>query len=324
MQYRLSSDIQVIKEIIGYDNDNADFSPVFGGKLGIYHSLRSSFYLLNNEDWMVFDYFKGVESGKISIDIENNLEIQAIEEKSQLKNFAKIFQNFLDLDIIVDANKKFTISKDIKFSEAEIYIGATEGCNFACAGCATSVDLIPAEKARTLNLELLEKYLESFFRSCAEKNYSSAHIKWAGGEPLLEKSFKLIKESQKMIKSLAKKFKIKYHQTILTNGVYASQEKIDFAKNYRMHISLSLWGTAEYQDRLRRPRNNSQTYQHLVGRIKDLYHSGISFNINYVLTPQNSEDFPLFIETMWDINSPNFIGKDWEVKKTTCSWHKLF
>ncbi|MCB9812953.1 MAG: radical SAM protein [Pseudomonadales bacterium] len=311
MYYKLSPNLHLIRNLVGYYQDEDVFSPKYSHYLGLYNSIKSSLFLLDAEEYLVYDLLLNSKKKKFSLS-----EIDAIDKNmTTFKGFTKILHSFIDLGIIIKSDTIQSLSKDIKFNEAEIYIGATEGCNFACAGCATSVDLIPADKARTLSIDILEKYLVSFFRSCKEKQFKKAHIKWAGGEPLLEKSFKLIKNGQKIIKKLASKYQVDCHQTILTNGVYLNEEKIVFAKKNKMHVSLSLWGTAEYQDKLRRPRNNSQTYQHLVGRIKDLSHSGVSFNINYVLTPQNSEDFPLFIETMWNINSSNFIGKDWDIKK---------
>ena len=203
--------------------------------------------------------------------------------------------------LLVRNGETLKVDTHLVFKDAELYIKLAEGCNFSCAGCATSSDLIHPSKAITLDLDTVKLFLDSFLKSCAEKKFAEANIKWAGGEPLLNHSYPILREGVLYLKKLSEKYKnIKINQTVLTNGVFLTQAKAQFLKENNIHISVSLWGTREFQDVMRRPRNKTESFPVIIDNIKTLIELNCSFNVNYVITSQNACDFESFITLMWD------------------------
>lgn len=257
---------------LDYDENQGKFYPRFGKVIGIYDSLGS----------------------KVLIPEETDLERLSTRIKAVLPG---------------DCQSKSSDLPQLK--KGEMYVGLTEACNLSCPGCAVGVDKIKPQDARFLDVKSMESYLESLFKSAYQKGMTELHIKWAGGEPLLQKSYKLIGQLQSLVRSWEKRLGIKVRQTILTNGVYASDEVVAFCKSKNIHLSISLWGTAEYQDKMRRPRSGQESYSAVVKNIGRCVAQGISFNINYVLTPGNASDFANFIKSLWDVSSDLYIGKQW-------------
>ena len=285
MNYQIFKGIKVLKE------------PTYNGEtpkiLGIYHPLNSEIYILNDDEWKIFN------------DISSSKEV--------VKN--EIFNAFYEKKIIHEKGKDLKIDLTYTPDDAQMYVKLTEACNFACPGCTTSIDRIKAGQAKLLEINTLNLYLESFIKSAHEKKMSSVKIKWAGGEPLLNNSYPLIKEAQPKLEQLAKQYPdVKVKQVILTNGVFINLEKVEFFKKNNITLSVSLWGTGKTQDDARKPRNKTETYEPIIKNITMLEENGVEYSINYVLTPTNAHNFAEFIETAWDINSPKFIGKDWKNK----------
>lgn len=279
----LDNYFRVVKKL-DYSFLEGDHKPIFSQKIGLYDSLGARVLILSDDEW--HNYFSS---------------------SSQ-----EVREHFLDK---ISIKKKKTEGKDSflpPLDKGEIYMALTEACNLACPGCAVGIDKIKPEDARFLSLEQVFSYLQLFFQSAKQKNMREVHIKWAGGEPLMKKSYKLIVDSQDKITELSNFYGIEQRQTILTNGVYISDEVIDFCDRKQIHLSVSLWGTAKYQDKMRRPRSGQESYSAVVANLEKLAKNGNSLNVNYVLAPDNAEDFADFIRSMWDVNSDAFIGKKWE------------
>jgi hypothetical protein len=197
--------------------------------------------------------------------------------------------------------------------ESELYVLMTEGCNLACAGCATSSDVIAPGEAATLSYETASLFLESYARSCAEKGIRTARIKWAGGEPYLKKPYRVITRCAELIASLRARYPdIRIEQTLLTNGTLLDGDRVAFAREHDIHVSVSLWGTEGYQDRVRLPRDRRETFARVVDSIRRLRRAGVRYNVNYVLTPENAADYADFLTFAWDSGSPSFVARDWE------------
>lgn len=297
--YRIG-EVDVVKDISYTINENGNVDAIWGKRIALYNFLTGGLFVLDELEWKVFDLVK-------------NRKLESLNGNTK---YVSILNNFQRTKIILTNNDSNLYLKEIKPKDTEIYIKLTEGCNFSCKGCATSSDLIPPNKAVTLDLETIKTYLEVFVRSSLEKNFKEINIKWAGGEPLLYRPYTLLKEGVKYAQKLQKKYKEAIiNQTVLTNGVYLDEEKIKFLKENNIVISCSLWGTQRFQDLLRRPRNNSESYQTVVSNIRNLIKLKAEFNVNHVITWQNAEDFSEFITLMWDINSPNFVGAGLDYNK---------
>lgn len=287
-------DLSIVHELIGY-KQRENLFPQWGKRIGMYHPVLSRVCLLNEQEWKVFD---NISDGDTEI-----VESQALK-------------NLYESGIVTPSNKPVGYSVEANFQRGSMYVKTTEGCNFACPGCATSIDLIPAIKARSLSLETAKLFLNSFVKGCMEKGMNHAEIKWAGGEPLLMNSFKIIEACQPYIKDLQQKYRnVEISQCIITNGVFLTDEKIRFAVEHSIYFAISLWGTEKVQDKMRRPRNKQETFPIIVDNIRKLQEAGGKYNLIYVLAPYNAADYVDFLTAVWDIESPNYIGANWSNKK---------
>jgi len=276
-------DFILVKEIIKYTKGSS-IKPIYGKPIALFNYVTSEIFELEEDD---IKYFR------------NSNESNALK---QLLSDSKLIDN-----------KRYNF--DISVEESEIYVKLTEGCNFACPGCATSIDVIPSNKAITLDEETLRLFLKSFVKSSVEKGYKSCHIKWAGGEPLLAHAYKLLVLGIQFANDeLQNEFPdIQISHTILTNGVYLTEDKAKFFSKYsNIALSVSLWGYDEIQDEMRRPRANQKgSYSIITNNIKFLHKYNIKFNINHVIAPGNMKGFAEFLRRFWDIEYDKFVGKEW-------------
>lgn len=235
--------------------------------------------------------------------------------------------SFKDSQKDVSSNFEFLnykINIEHKLTSAEVYVKLTEGCNFACPGCVTASDIIKPQDARHLKLETLDYLLEQVYRSANEKGFNKLKIKWAGGEPLLFVSYKLIRDIQNSIVTLSSKYNINTRQVVLTNGVYATSEKMEFFKKHDIQLSISLWGIKVIQEGARKPRNGQDSFDTIAKNICDVHLADVKYSVNHVVTPSNAKHFMSFLELMWDYESEKFIGYKENIKEPIPIYFAVF
>jgi len=293
--YMLYPDITEVFELAPYVFDGEKHIRSNGKRLGVYHPLFSKVSELTEDEWRIYDSLKHNLSEKVG-----TFEINAI-------------QNLLKSGIVIDKNTNWNVNISPQFDEIDVYIKTTEGCNFSCKGCVTASDIIQPSMARLLDPEVCKILLERAVVSSIEKNAKRINFKWAGGEPLLSNAFKVISACGDFVADLRKRYpQIRITQSLLSNGVYATPEKIDFLAKNDIHISVSLWGTPDYQDKMRLPRNKVESFQRIIDNLRYIAHSSVSWSVSFVVTPENAADFPNFITMIWDTENELFIGKDWD------------
>lgn len=290
-----------IRKLAGYSNGE----PMWRERLGVYHPVTSELTRLEDDAVLVYDACK---NGSISTeDISNTTglnsdRVQDITEELQSRML--LLAQGQEVDIVF--HPQF-------LEEAEVYIETTEACNFGCSGCATGVDRYESGQARSLDTETLKVFLTSSVRSAQEKGIGGLRFKWAGGESLLPISLKLIREAQATIRGLEVEYpSIKLSQVVLTNGSHLSAEVVEELKGWNMHVSVSLWGIGDKNDKARGVRREKDKYPNIIKGIQRLHEAGISYNIHHVVTPDNAVNFSDFVRAMWDTEDESFVGKDWE------------
>jgi sulfatase maturation enzyme AslB (radical SAM superfamily) len=304
----LYSDCVVIHALDDYIVVDGEVTKQLGKRIGIYHPLISRVLVPDEFEWNVID----------QLSRSSSISMRQLEQhyNGQFSRVADILAEFRHFGLVLEETEQLNFDIQPEYNAAELYINITERCNFSCPGCATASDLIAPSQARSLNRSTTKLFLERFFHACAEKGITQSRVKWAGGEPMLKDSYQIIVATQETIQQLRRLYPdISLKQVILTNGVFLNNEKIDFALKHNMHVSVSLWGTALFQDTARRPRNKRETFPYIIENLRKLHESGGSYNVNYVLTPENAIDFPEFISIMWDVEHPNFVGKNWRNKE---------
>jgi hypothetical protein len=192
-------------------------------------------------------------------------------------------------------------------THGEVWMNTTQACNFSCRGCCTLSDLLPNV---TMGRELMVEYLHAVVASAHERNYTSLTLKWAGGEPLLAKSFRLIQHAQKEIALLQKQYpSIAISQTLLSNGAIMNPEHIRFIADHGMYVAISMWGVGEANDRIRNPQRETHTFDAIRNNICQLRNAGVEMNISTVIGPDNPGEFARTVRFLWDPEDPEYVFK---------------
>jgi sulfatase maturation enzyme AslB (radical SAM superfamily) len=243
------------------------------------------------------------------------IEITQIGNQENRLGFYNPLNGSFSMEQVMDQPKSLEIIQT--FPETELYIELTESCNLKCQGCAVGSERIASKDALLMEEDVLWSVLEGTFRSVEEIRQSDPSrnkikIKYAGGEPLLPKAFKLVEGAQEMISTLQGKYpEIEFRQVVLTNGVLINDEIVKKLKEWDMSVSVSLWGLGDENDKARGMRQGFDSASKVLNGIKKLTEADIRFNVNHVVSPANADKLKDFVSSMWDITSESFIGKDW-------------
>lgn len=294
-------DAVMVREIAEYADDGV---PRYGARLGAYHPVLSKVWLLDDAQWSVYDRLTASGTPLCAADLANGM-LSSAHAQSALDALEG-----WGLVVPADRATRFRIAP--RYDEAEMFVKVTEGCNFSCTGCATAADVIAPGKARLLDPETADLLVESFVRSAHERGMVKATLKWAGGEPTLANAFRVVMGAQPKVRELRERYPdVRIDQIIITNGVYLDDAKVAQLKAHDFFVNVSLWGTEKTNDGIRKPRNKVESYPKILENLGRLDREGARWGLNYVLTPENAEDFPDFIASVWDTEHPDFIGHTW-------------
>ena len=193
-------------------------------------------YENKNNELLLYNSYAGVKSFcKIS-----NTQYKKIFMESEVPNFpseitSKLLKHGIIVDENVDENQHLFAQfvEKVNPSELSLTINVTEKCNFRCKYCYES---------HTLG-EMSEEIQNSIIKFVREniQNYSSLHIGWFGGEPLLAKEI-IYRLSEKLI-NICKFYKRNYISSITTNGYLLNPDTVQKLLEYKVkyyQVTLSL------------------------------------------------------------------------------------
>lgn len=136
-------------------------------------------------------------------------------------------------------------------------------CNMRCDYCfASKGDFGTGRKLmdRDTALKSIDFLVEN---SRARKNLE---VDFFGGEPLMNTG--VIFDTVKYARSLEEKCDKKFRFTVTTNGLLLTPELMDYFNREFDNVVLSLDGTMETNDRMRKLPNGGGTYRHVLPRIE--------------------------------------------------------
>lgn len=300
-RYQPYGRLAIVRELAGYADAPDARMPLWGDRLGVYHPVTSDITALDQKAWQVLDAIGSSEAADSTITLAD-------------ATAHSITTALVERHIIIPQGERIHLPFTTDVTPQELYIETTEACNFGCAGCAVGVDRYEAGLARTMDETLLDQLLERTVVSGQEKSMNNLHIKWAGGEPLMPRPFRLLQHGQEKIRALRELHpSIDITQVIISNGAYLTEETVTQIKamDENMLVSVSLWGLGETQDTLRGARRERDKFPNIVSGIQRLHEAGITYNIHHVVTPENAEEFGNFIRSAWDTQSASFLAKGW-------------
>lgn len=273
--------------------------PLWGDRAALWYAPNGKLVSIKNDDvWLLWDVLKKPR---------NSSALAGVFGDDIVCDVMPVFEQ-VGL-VTSDGKHKDTRISDTA-TEAEVYLQATEMCDFACSGCAAKSDILPlVNNAQTLPPDLTIEYLDAAVRASAEKGYKTLTVKWAGGEPTLGRPFKLIQQSQDQIRQLQNQYPgVNIKQTILSNGSgQLNPEKIAWMRDHDIHLAISIWGVGEMNDRMRPTWSGKSTWDAVKRNILTSVDMGLNFNLLTVVGAQNAHDFPRLIRFLWDRQNEEYL-----------------
>jgi len=190
-----------------------------------------------------------------------------------------------DTKKVLEEFKRFGLIKSSKHDSNKkkkslsIWLHITNQCNLRCKYCFIS------HTSQVMPWEVIEKGLEKSFESAERFHMDEVIVKFAGGEPTLERE--LIFKTALYARKLAKKFKIAVRFALLTNGVLLSKGYANALKKNDIHVAISIDGLNEDHDATRVFINGKGSYKFVNQGLINLLENNNSFNVTLVINKNN-------------------------------------
>lgn len=206
--------------------------------------LISNFYgswsLLNRQDFLSLEQFNIKEDSPLFNELYRDGIILKEESIPQLTNQFRQVNAHL-------------------FSDTSLHIAVvTTRCNLKCNYCQTKT-----EQPQDMDFAVATRILKYIF----DVRNQQVNLEFQGGEPLLNwEMIKFLVENARRINTVGKDLTL----SLVTNGIYLNQEKIDFLLDNNVNICISLDGPAKIHNKNRVLDNNQATYDKVITAIKRL------------------------------------------------------
>lgn len=165
---------------------------------------------------------------------------------------------FNELEVVKNIREQV----DIDGSTYTMVVNPTMNCNFKCWYCYES-----HIKDSKMSNDMIEKIIKFSDNLIREKAYSSFHLSWFGGEPLLY--FKDVVKP--LIGALHSKFAqagIHFASSFTTNGLLIDQEMVSFCTQHdAIFFQITLDGDEERHDLVRFISKNKGSYKQILNNI---------------------------------------------------------
>ena len=132
----------------------------------------------------------------------------------------------------------------------------TGSCSLHCTYCYNASGRAETAKVSVLSPELACRFIE---KACRSFNSPILQIGFMGGEPML--AFKQMRQIIEQSLPVAKRCGKELHFSVQTNGLHFDEAKLDFLRDYRVGVGISIDGPATWHDRCRRTINGQPTHK---------------------------------------------------------------
>lgn len=216
--------------------------------------------------------------------------LEKIEEIQDVKGIAELFSasieeaekciKILQTQEFILKHPNFTKENPQPHS-LNFWIHTTNQCNLRCSYCNIPT-LGENSVLEDKNIEIL---FDKIISSCKQWHLSKVSLRLAGGEPLLK--FKIWKEKILNLRKRLNDINVSLQVSFLTNLIALNDEIINFIKDEKIGIGISLDGLNIFQDSTRRFENGNGSF-HIVSKNLDrLLSAGITPGIMTVVSNGN-------------------------------------
>lgn len=187
------------------------------------------------------------------------------------------------------------------------WLHITDKCNLKCTYCYFPHNPI------SMSVEVGKASIDILFNMAKKYHSSLVHIKYVGGEPLLE--FKKLVTLARYANELSKSTDIEFNALIITNGILLDDTKLERIKALNIKLTISLDGLDDYNEERITVENESSTAR-VIEAIELAISHRIYPHISIVVGEKNIKGLPSFVKWLLEKNLKfNFTL----VRKNNCS-----
>ncbi len=274
----------------------------YKGNIIVYNTLWNSFILVDSKNKLL-DYISGKEnvndisSNVPSIIMQKNIVVEdSTDEKNQIRTL--LTNNVYDE------------------KEMEIIIMPTLGCNFRCWYCYETHDN-RMEKMSSHDICNIVKYIEKKMEFSPLTKVIS--IRFFGGEPFLYFD-EVIKPLLEDIEKVAIKYHVDYVASATTNASLIKPSYLKFMKSHNFkYLQITLDGNKERHNRIRFAHSGDNSYDVIVGNIKESISVGIRVTLRLNISEHTELDVKRLLADFDDVADKELIVfsiyKVWQSKE---------
>ena len=247
-----------------------------------------------------------VEAGNIAVIDEEALSLlksfcvpTTAQEIASMKNtsisrLSSIISIFLDLCFLRDLDQKsLTESEQVGTPALSAWLHITNACNLRCHYCYIS------KNSDHMEQETSRQSIDAIIRSALHHGYEHVHLKYAGGEAMLQLPQVLAIHDYALQQT--QEHNLRLSASLLSNGTIMTQQMIKQLKERRIHIMISLDGLGAAHDQQRPYLNGSKGSFSMVDRtISRLLANNLRPSINVTVSQRNLAGLPALLSYILD------------------------
>ncbi|HKM32269.1 MAG TPA: thioether cross-link-forming SCIFF peptide maturase [Oscillospiraceae bacterium] len=138
-------------------------------------------------------------------------------------------------------------------------------CNLRCEYCFASTGDF-GKGRKLMDFDTGKRAIDFLLENSGDR--TNLELDFFGGEPLM--NFGVVRQIVEYARSREQEYGKRFRFTITTNGVLIDKDKIDFINREMSNVVLSIDGRKEVNDRMRKHRNGSGSYDTIVERYVEL------------------------------------------------------
>jgi len=174
------------------------------------------------------------------------------------------------------------------------WLHLTDACNLRCPYCFV------AHSPRRMHESVGQRAVEATFRAAMEGGYTTAKLKYAGGEPTLV--FGLVQALHRHARRTAQRCGIALRELLLTNGVRLTDAIIQYLHDEGIDVMISLDGVDAWHDRQRPTVHGAGSFAAVAAAIDRCLAHDVAPDLSITVTAQNADGLASAVEFALDRN----------------------
>ena len=187
-------------------------------------------------------------------------------------NEGEVLEIIDDIEELKRAGKLFSKGERPQKASVEstplkaLCLNISHACNMRCGYCFAGQGEYGDSGQSLMPLETGKRAIDFLIENSEWRR--NLDVDFFGGEPLL--NWDVVKEVVKYARETEKEYDKNFRFTLTTNGLLIDDDVIEFTNDHMYNVVLSLDGTAETNDFMRKLANGSNSYDTIVPKLKKL------------------------------------------------------